>query len=154
MQTKITIPGEPATKGSTRSFTSARTGKVVTLPASNRTDEYEARVKLAARQKWEGKPTRLPVRLCITFWLKRPKSHYRSGRYSRYVRHKAPFEHVKRPDLDKLLRAILDGLTGVIYEDDSQVYDIKASKFYSGEPRTALLVEVDQPRRLPIEIVD
>lgn len=35
------------------------------------------------------------------------------------------------PDLDKLVRAVLDGLTGVVYADDSQVTSLKASKCYS-----------------------
>jgi crossover junction endodeoxyribonuclease RusA len=35
-----------------------------------------------------------------------------------------------KPDLDKLIRAVLDGLTDVAYEDDCQVVQIKASKSY------------------------
>ena len=35
-----------------------------------------------------------------------------------------------RPDLDKLVRAVLDGLTGVAYEDDQQVVRLTAQKAY------------------------
>ena len=35
-----------------------------------------------------------------------------------------------KPDLDKLIRAVLDGLTGVAYVDDSQVILIQATKTY------------------------
>jgi Holliday junction resolvase RusA-like endonuclease len=35
------------------------------------------------------------------------------------------------PDLDKLIRAVLDGLTGVAYKDDGQVVRISAVKIYS-----------------------
>ena len=35
-----------------------------------------------------------------------------------------------RPDLDKLIRAVLDGLTGVAYEDDQQVVRLMAQKAY------------------------
>lgn len=35
-----------------------------------------------------------------------------------------------KPDLDKLVRAVLDGLTGVAYEDDSQVVILQARKTY------------------------
>jgi crossover junction endodeoxyribonuclease RusA len=38
---------------------------------------------------------------------------------------------VRKPDLDKLVRAVLDALTGIAYEDDSQVASIKASKLWS-----------------------
>lgn len=36
--------------------------------------------------------------------------------------------HTRKPDIDKLTRAVLDALTGVVYEDDSQVTEIDASK--------------------------
>ena len=35
-----------------------------------------------------------------------------------------------RPDLDKLIRAVMDGLTGVAYDDDQQVTRLSASKEY------------------------
>ena len=37
------------------------------------------------------------------------------------------------PDLDKLIRAALDALTGIVYLDDAQVVDISATKSY-GDP--------------------
>jgi len=45
----------------------------------------------------------------------------------------------KYPDLDKLIRAVLDGLTGVGYVDDSQVVEILASKRYG---RLGVYVEI------------
>jgi len=36
-----------------------------------------------------------------------------------------------RPDLDKLVRAVGDALTGIIYEDDSQVVLVRARKQYA-----------------------
>ena len=36
-----------------------------------------------------------------------------------------------RPDLDKLIRGVLDALTGIAYVDDGQVVEITASKIYS-----------------------
>ena len=35
---------------------------------------------------------------------------------------------IQRPDIDKLERAILDSLTGVIWEDDSQVIKVYKHK--------------------------
>ena len=57
------------------------------------------------------------VRVEMDFVMSKPKSAKRL------------FPSVK-PDLDKLVRAVLDGLTGVAYEDDSQVVLIKATKTY------------------------
>ena len=49
----------------------------------------------------------------------------------------------KRPDLDKLCRAVFDALTYVVYADDSQVVEIAATKDY-GPP--GVVVEV---RKIP-----
>jgi crossover junction endodeoxyribonuclease RusA len=38
--------------------------------------------------------------------------------------------YVKRPDLDKLIRGVLDALTGVCYVDDAQVITIEAEKVF------------------------
>lgn len=40
-----------------------------------------------------------------------------------------------KPDVDNILKAVLDGLNGVAYEDDKQVVTARASKAYTyGEP--------------------
>lgn len=61
-----------------------------------------------------------PVVLTVTFRLPRPASLAK-----RYL------HHTKKPDLDKLLRATNDALTGVLYTDDSQVVDLHARKTYT-----------------------
>ena len=38
------------------------------------------------------------------------------------------------PDLDKLVRAVLDGLTAIAYRDDGQVVRITATKQYGSQP--------------------
>jgi len=62
-----------------------------------------------------------PVSIELKFVMQRPKT----------VKREHP--HV-RPDLDKLIRAVLDGLTGVGYRDDEQVVSIDARKTYGSEP--------------------
>lgn len=63
------------------------------------------------------KPIASAVKVELDFVMSRPKSSKRA------------FPSVK-PDLDKLIRAVLDGLTGVAFEDDSQVILIQSSKTY------------------------
>lgn len=63
------------------------------------------------------KPIANAVKVELDFIMLKPKSAKRA------------FPAVK-PDLDKLIRAVLDGLTGVAYEDDSQVILIQATKTY------------------------
>ena len=57
------------------------------------------------------------VEVHLTFTLLKPKT----------VKRNEPFV---RPDIDKLIRAVLDGLTGVAYDDDQQVTKITAVKEY------------------------
>ena len=72
-----------------------------------------------------------PVRVEITFGLSRPAAHYRTGKYAGHIRDSAPVWPGGRPDLDKLVRALLDGLTmGGAWSDDSQVVQLTASKIY------------------------
>ena len=53
----------------------------------------------------------------------------------------------KKPDTDKLLRAVLDALTGVAYEDDSQVVKVLAEKQYGVPERTEVTIrEIEEPK--------
>ena len=40
----------------------------------------------------------------------------------------------KKPDLDNLVKAVLDALNGVAFDDDSKVAEIFAQKLYAPEP--------------------
>ena len=69
-----------------------------------------------------------PIYLHLLFRFRRPKGHYDA---KGQIRASARVEHVTRPDLDKLCRSTLDGLTGVLFHDDSQVAFLVASKEYA-----------------------
>lgn len=80
---------------------------------------WRTMVAMAAR-KAGCFPVPNPVAMTIDFRLPRPKT----------VRRNLPYV---APDLDKLIRAVLDSLTGVAYVDDGQVVTINSSKTY-GDP--------------------
>jgi crossover junction endodeoxyribonuclease RusA len=74
----------------------------------------------------------LYVGVFVIFRLKRPKSHYRTGRFADQLRTDAPLYPAKYPDLDKLCRSTLDGLkAGGAFGDDAQVVMLKARKVYA-----------------------
>src|SRR5699024_7947809 len=62
---------------------------------------------VAAQQAWEP-PT--AVWADLVFYLPRPKSHYRTGRYVGQLKPSAPTVHITNPDGDKLTRAVFDSL--------------------------------------------
>jgi Holliday junction resolvase RusA-like endonuclease len=71
------------------------------------------------------------ISLYVSFGMPRPKDHYflRGGRYQIKMSHYYDLPAVA-PDLDKLVRAVSDALTGVCYHDDRQIVEIVASKIY------------------------
>ena len=73
-------------------------------------------------------PLTSPLLLRIDFYFKRPKSHFTSkGELSRF----APREHTKKPDIDNLIKFVLDALNGHLYVDDAQVISLAARKLYA-----------------------
>jgi Holliday junction resolvase RusA-like endonuclease len=70
-----------------------------------------------------------PVLIEVSWYLARPTS----------VPKKRLRPSVK-PDIDKLLRATLDALTGIAYEDDGQVTCISANKYYGAPERVEIAV--------------
>ena len=47
---------------------------------------------------------------------------------------------VTKPDVDNYVKGVKDALNHLIYRDDSQVVDLKVSKFYSEEPRVEVMI--------------
>lgn len=82
------------------------------------------------------------VAVRLHFAMRRPKCHFGTGRNAQKLKDSSPEHHTKKPDVDKLARAILDALTGVLYRDDSCVNDLLASKGWAiGEPGCFIRVE-------------
>lgn len=83
-----------------------------------------------------------PQSVTIVFVLKRPAAHYGTGRNSGTVKDSAPRFPAGRPDIDKLARAVLDGLVmGGVMADDGQVASLNVAKVYArnGEAPGALI---------------
>lgn len=142
---EFVVAGAAATKGSGRAVVSKTTGRAMYLPDNPRTKDWQAAVgwSAAAAIRGGGIPFPVgPVVLAVVFYLPRPKSLL--------TKRNAPIAipHVKKPDLDKLLRAAGDSLTGIAWADDSQVTDVIARKRYcaAGEfPRCVIRVRVPAP---------
>ncbi len=139
---QFTVIGNPVPKGSAKAFV---LGKRASITASNveRLRPWEALVRDAATQAG-AKITSGPVEVNLVFSFRRPKNHFRSGRHANILRDVCPEHHTQKPDLDKLERAILDGITGVVVVDDSQVVRMTSTKqwLYSQDASPRAFVEV------------
>ena len=119
--TVITIKMKPVSQGSVHAITVNGKARVIHNKSK---DLYEQRGLIQALyheadgQKYDG-----AVQLNIRFAFVRPKS---------VSEKKRPYMVVK-PDLDKLVRSVLDALTHHAYDDDSQVVCIDCDKVYDEE---------------------
>jgi crossover junction endodeoxyribonuclease RusA len=144
---EFTVAGAAATKGSGRAIVSKSTGRAMYLPDNPRTKDWQGAVAwsaaMAIRQHNNTVPFPIgPLVLAVVFYLQRPKALL--------TKSKAPIAipHVKKPDADKLARAVFDALSGVAWTDDSQVTDLIARKRYcaAGEfPRAVIRVRAAAP---------
>jgi len=121
------VHGLPVPQGSTRSW--VVNGKPIITSSAKGLSTWRRLVadvaqRFAPEEPWEG-----PVGINLHFGLPKPKSAPKRKRVW----------PDKRPDLDKLTRAVLDALTYVVFADDSQVVDIRATKEY-GAP--GVVVEI------------
>lgn len=119
------------------------TGRIVTttMDANKHTKEWRRQVADAAADAMTGK-TILdgPVALHLTVYRVRPKGHFGTGKNAGVVKAGAPAYPTTKPDLLKLARAIEDGMSGIVYRDDSQVVTHSLREFYAGQFRTDVRV--------------
>jgi crossover junction endodeoxyribonuclease RusA len=111
--------GRPAPQGSKKSI-----GQNRFIEASKFLPAWRSAVRVAAETavtlgSWDRVSG--PVELEVMFYLDRPSTISRTKRLYPIV----------PPDLDKLARSCLDPLTGLIYDDDSQVIRLLAWKTYA-----------------------
>lgn len=138
MPVAFTVVGHPMPAGSKRAMQHPRTGRVVVMDAS-RNKPWRALVTAEALEA-AGEPLLGPVCCEMTFYVGRPKGHYRTGRNAHLLRESAPAHPVVRPDVLKLARAVEDSMTGIVYRDDSQIVDERIVKRYGLPERVEVRV--------------
>ena len=140
--------GLPGPQGSKRHL-----GNGIMVESSKKVRPWRQDVMVAAERAYKGAVITNPVRLEIDFFFARPKSHYRTGKYSDQLKPNAPiyaFSH-GQGDLSKLIRASEDALSfvtgGCIIRDDCLVVSIASSKQYANllTPPGAAIKVVELP---------
>jgi len=132
----ITVRGLPAPQGSKKFVGNGRM-----VESSKAVGPWREAVRAETQRVMAGRaPLDGPVRLAVTFYLPRPKSH--TG--ARGVKRSAPSWLSGRPDLDKLARAALDGLVaGGAICDDALVVELYAVKLYADDAPPGMIAEVE-----------
>lgn len=125
MKMKFKVMGQPVPKSRPR-FT--KNGHAYT-PKS--TADYEKDVCTAYQTTANGYTfTDKPLSIHIIAHLKRAKSNKKEFATS-------------RPDIDNIVKSILDGLNGTAFKDDSQIVNINARKLYCNNVNDIPFVEVE-----------
>ena len=78
-----------------------------------------------------------PVYLTVVAFFQTPKNTTKAKRAAIVADVLRP---TKRPDLDNVVKAVLDGVQSVAMHNDSQVVGITASKHYSDNPHVVVIL--------------
>lgn len=127
---QLTIDGVPVAKGR------PRLGRYGTY-TPKKTQEYEEYVKACWVSKYGAiQPSEQPLEVYIVFympmgksWTKRKTEEYK-GRL-----------HTNKPDIDNLVKAVLDGLNGVAYKDDKQIGTLSVVKRWAVVGKTEVWIK-------------
>jgi crossover junction endodeoxyribonuclease RusA len=121
---KFTVYGKPIAQGSKK-----HVGRGILVESAKGLPAWRKAIHAAAFVANNGRllcAREIPVEVTMNFFFERPKSVKRS-------------EMTVKPDCDKLVRAIFDGITGALIHDDSQIVSHYARKYY-GTPERAEIV--------------
>lgn len=81
---------------------------------------------------WAG-----PVGVTLDFFFQRPKKHYdKAGS----LLDTAPDFNTNTPDVDNLVKFVMDTLNGIFWKDDCFIVHIRATKLYAYEPKTEIFM--------------
>lgn len=104
----VTVAGHPQAQGSMV----ATAGGGVRNMSRAKLGQWRASIGWACRSAMRTQPIEGPVIVTLRFRLRTARE--------------GPM--TKRPDLDKLARAVLDAMAGIVYRDDAQVVGLLARK--------------------------
>jgi len=132
----LVIPGPPCAKARAR-VVRLRNGRVISFTPTN-TARYENLIKTIFVTEYpDHELMNRPLCVIVRAYMPIPASCSKKRR-AMLAQEKTP--HVFRPDIDNVLKAFLDSGNKVIWYDDSQIYRLDVSKYYSAKPRLEISV--------------
>lgn len=135
----FTVNGRPIPQGS-KTVGRAKNGRSFVREDNPALDPWRKAVAGQARQAWNRAPILAPVELDVFFTFKRPKSHYTKATGRLTASSPQTPAKAKGTDLDKLIRAVADAITGIVVADDCQIVKITATKTYGSNDHAYVAV--------------
>lgn len=132
------VRGIPTPKGSTTRMPNGATLPAGTAESRKRMAQWRDDIRIAAKEAMgERAPFTGGIRLFVEFALLPPKTTIKKSEWGWLA-------HTKKPDVDKLFRALGDALTGIVWRDDSQVCVSAINKVYAWDGRTGAMVDIEE----------
>lgn len=135
MKVEFVVLGDPQSKQRPRF---ARMGNFVRSYTPDETVRYETLVRLSYQQAGHGKLSGA-IRAIIKAYFSIPKSVSKK-RHGLMTENKILPVTVAK-DTDNICKVVLDALNKIAYDDDRQVVEIHAYKFYAENPRVEVILE-------------
>ena len=129
------VPGEAVGKGRPRVSTIGGHARMFT---PQKTANYETLIAMAAQQAMAGReliggPVLVEMKILVSVaasWSKKKTAEALAG----------DVMPTKKPDADNVLKAICDGINGIVFKDDVQVVNVSLSKRFSETPEVSVRV--------------
>ncbi|MBH3412545.1 RusA family crossover junction endodeoxyribonuclease [Pseudomonas putida] len=123
------VPGEPVGKGRPRI---GRVGGHARMFTPQKTASYEGLIALAGTEAMAGRML-LEGAVMVEMRIVLPVPASKSKKFKAQALAGEIFP-TKKPDMDNVIKAIYDGLNGVVWKDDVQVVDAFVRKRYGEVP--------------------
>jgi len=139
---KLVLPGNPIAKARHKDFVKVLNNGKIFRGRYNPQDKLSVKTRGIFEEQLPIDFQVLQGPLFVQLWygLKRPKSHYGTGKNDGIVKPSAPKYPDKKPDIDNFEKFIFDCLSGVIIRDDSQIVSCRHDKRYSENPRVEIQI--------------
>lgn len=138
MDLRFTIPGEPRGKGRPRIGKTGGPNGHARMFTDPKTRSYEGLIAMAAQAALDGRPPMdCPLEVHVRVRLVPPASASKKACAAMLAGDLPP---TKKPDLDNVVKAVLDGCNGVAFRDDVLVVKQSATKFYAVTPGVDVLI--------------
>ena len=136
----FTVPGEPQGKGRPKIV---KIGGFSRMATPEKTVAYEGLVALVAQQAMAGRPI-FEGAVGVNLFVDAPVPASWSGKRQRMAL-AGEILPTTKPDVDNVVKAVFDGLNGVLWRDDVLVVDLRVRKRYAATPGVRVEVWSNEP---------
>lgn len=135
--------GKPQPKGSKRALPAGGQpgARPIVVDTNPKAKPWQSAIHVKSREAMHGATLMHgPVACSINVYLKRPKSHFGTGRNADKLKDSAPQRPITVPDYSKVIRTVEDGMQGSVYVNDSQIVTHVGGKYYGNPERIEVVV--------------